>query len=77
MTATDNVVTLDGDKLRRIRKSRPGKSGRWMTQDDLAELTRISRSYVAELERGTRRPRIFVAEAIASALHIELEEILD
>lgn len=66
----DNLVDIDGQAMRRYRDLHR------MTQETLARRAAISRSYVAEIERGTKRPRIHIAKALARGLHVKLEEIL-
>ena len=62
-------MPINGLKVRAYRKKRG-----W-TQDDLAEHARISRSYLAEIERGTKRPRLLVTEALATALGVTISDI--
>ena len=63
------LVPLNGMKIRTLRK-RLG----W-TQERLAWDAGCSRSYIAEIERGTRQPRPIVALSLARALDVDVNEI--
>ena len=69
----DRKVTIKdlkfGRKLQRIRK----KTG--LTQEKLAEATRLSTTFVGLLEIGQRRPSIKTLQKIASVLRIEVREL--
>ena len=47
-----------------------------MTQKELANSTRLSKSYIAAIEEGIKRPRITTLTRIAECLDIELEDLL-
>lgn len=64
-----NLVPLNGMKIRSLRK-RLG----WQ-QKKLAYAAGCSRSYIAEIERGTRTPRRAIAFGIARALDVDINEI--
>ena len=44
---------------------------------DLAERTNVSNAYLSQIERGLHEPSISVLGAIAAALDVRLEELLD
>lgn len=67
---SDDLVPINGRKLRQFRKHVA-----W-TQERLAFEAGISRSYVAEIERGGKRPRPLVAQALADALDVQLDALL-
>lgn len=46
-----------------------------LTQQELADLINIDRSYYAHIERGARRPSLMVALKIAQVLGKKVEEI--
>ncbi|MGD2351960.1 helix-turn-helix domain-containing protein [Bacillus subtilis] len=47
-----------------------------LTQEELAELANLSRSYVADIERGRYSPSMSTLEKIAEALNITVADIL-
>lgn len=53
---------LVGDNVRRIR------SGKGMTQEQLAELSGFSQQYLSDLERGRRNPTVVTLFELAQAL---------
>lgn len=69
-TPADNLVDMDGEVLRKLRLSRG------LTQEALARRAGISRSYVAEIERGHKRPRILIAKSLARSLKSDLDSLL-
>jgi transcriptional regulator with XRE-family HTH domain len=52
------------------------RKNRGLSQQKLAELSMVSRSYIAELEKGTKRPRPLVADALAGALSVTVDELI-
>lgn len=58
-------------KIRSLRQLR-----NW-TQSELAQKAMISRSYVSELERGTREPTVGIMKSIADALEAPVETFFD
>lgn len=60
-----DVVQLLGENVRRYRKLRG------LTQEQLALDTEMERSYVSDLERGTRNPSVRAVGRLAEALGIE------
>jgi len=52
------------------------RSAKGITQEDLAELSGLSRQYVGDVERGTRNISLVNIEKIATALEITLSELL-
>ncbi|MBU6112494.1 helix-turn-helix transcriptional regulator [Mammaliicoccus lentus] len=42
-----------------------------MTQQDLANITGLHRSYITMIENGTRNPSVTVAKKIAKAVNVE------
>ena len=65
-----DVVQLLGENVRRYRK-RLG-----MTQEQLAHEAEMERSYVSDLERGTRNPSVRALGRLAKALRIEPDRLL-
>ena len=65
-----DVVQLLGANVRRFRKLRG------MTQEQLALEVEMERSYVSDLERGTRNPSVRVLGKLAFALQVEPRDLL-
>jgi len=70
-----DAVQLLGENVRHYRKLRG------MTQEQLALETEMERSYVSDLERGTRNPSVRalgrLAEALGVAPHLLLQPKAD
>jgi transcriptional regulator with XRE-family HTH domain len=58
----------------RIRQLRMSKG---LTQEQLADLSGISRQYIGDVERGERNIAIVNIEKIARALGVTLRELFD
>ena len=65
-----DVVQLLGTNVRRHRKLKG------MTQEQLALEAGMERSYVSDLERGTRSPSVRALGRLADALGIQPHELL-
>lgn len=50
---------------------------RGLSQEDLAHLADIARSYCSDVERGVRNPTITIVERIAKALGVSMGDLLD
>lgn len=48
-----------------------------VSQEEFAHIIGIHRTYVSDLERGTRNPTIAVVEKIAVALKVKTGSLLD
>lgn len=66
-----DVVQLLGANVRRCRKLKG------MTQEQLALEVGMERSYVSDLERGTRNPSVRALGRLAEALKVEPKELLE
>jgi len=66
-----DVVQLLGTNVRRYRKLRG------ITQEALAHEVGMERSYVSDLERGTRNPTVRALGRLAMALNVEPKQLLD
>ena len=64
----ESSLALKIKSLRRMRN--------W-TQAELATKSHISRSYVSELERGTREPTVGIIKNIADALEAPIDAFFD
>jgi len=58
-----------GRKLQRARK----KSG--LTQEKLADATRLSTTFIGLIETGRRKPSIKTLQKIASALKVDIKDL--
>ncbi len=65
-----DAVVLLGLNVRKFRKLRG------MTQEQLGLETEMERSYVSDLERGTRNPSVRAMERLAKALGVESHQLL-
>ena len=52
------------------------RQGQGVSQEKLAELAEIDRTYVSLIERGRRQPTLEVASRIATALKVRLSEVI-
>lgn len=64
------TIPINGERLRAYRR-RDG-----LTQVQLAAAAEISRSYLAEIERGLKQPRFLVADALAQALGVDIDDLV-
>lgn len=65
-----DLVQLLGKNVRRYRKEKG------MTQEQLAVAASMERSYVSDIERGTRNPSVAALGRLAEALKIEAHLLL-
>ena len=66
-----DVVQLLGANVRRYRKLRG------MTQEHLALEVGMERSYISDLERGTRNPSVRALGRLAEALSVSPMQLLE
>jgi transcriptional regulator with XRE-family HTH domain len=59
-----------GEKVRLLRKEKN------LSQEELAHLASIDRTYVSDIEKGERNVSIIIIEKIAKSLDIETYELL-
>lgn len=59
---------------RNLRMQR--QSAGW-SQEELADEAELHRTYVSDLERGTRNPSILVIERLTAALGVSAGDLLD
>lgn len=59
-----------GNNLRKARKERG------LSQEAFADEAGIHRTYISDIERGSRNPTIIVVETIAKALNMTASELL-
>lgn len=66
-----DVRTRIGWNIRRLRADRA------LTQEDFATDSGFDRGYISGVERGVRNPSILVLQRIASALNVDVSELLN
>lgn len=66
-----NILQRFGIRIREVR------SARGITQEDLGELSGLSRQYIGDVERGARNISLVNIERIAKAFGISVSELLD
>ena len=59
---------------KRVRKARKASG---LSQEALAHEAESNRTYISDVERGTRNPSIEVVERIAKALNVTMGSLLD
>ena len=59
-----------GRAIRSIREERE------LSQEKLAELAEVDRTYISMIERSKRQPTLEVAQRIADALNVKLSEVI-
>ena len=64
------VVVNFGHRLKVIRASRK------LSQEKLAELSGLHRTYISSVERGDRNPTLVTLGKLASALDMDISEML-
>jgi len=57
----------------RVKKIRTEKK---ISQEDLAELSGLHRTYISSLERGVRNPTLTTLISLSKGLNIEINEML-
>ena len=60
-----------GQRIRRLRRERK------LSQEKLAELANIHRTYMGSVERGERNVSLINIKKIADALNVPLSELMD
>ncbi len=70
ISAVKDLVPINGRRLREQRKRRG-----W-SQQQLSDASQVSRSYIAEIEKGEKRPRPLVAESLAKSLDLLVSDLI-
>ncbi|HVG22385.1 MAG TPA: helix-turn-helix transcriptional regulator [Blastocatellia bacterium] len=70
MKKQQSISKQFGEVVKAVRE----KQG--VSQEKLAELAEIDRTYMSMIERGKRRPTLEVASRIAGALGMKLSQII-
>ena len=68
---TDNILQNFGDTIRSLRKTRD------ISQEELAHLSDLDRSYIGGVERGERNISLINIVKIANGLNISLKHLFD
>ena len=71
MPKRDPTLTAFGRSVRKFRESRN------LTQEKLAEKADMDRTYISDIERGTRNPGIKNVVCIAKALGITTAQLVE
>lgn len=58
-----------GDRIKELREKHK------LTQEDLADMVEVDRSYMGFVERGQKNPTLDKLRLIAKAFHISLSEL--
>ena len=66
-----DVRTRLAQNLRRLRLAKE------LSQEAFADVAGLHRTYISDLERGARNPTITVVDKLATALEVNLGELLD
>ena len=66
-----NINQRFGQRIKEIRKAKG------LSQEKLANLAEVDRTYMPEVERGERNISLIVAEKIANALGEKLSKMID
>lgn len=74
---TPNLRFVPDDvRLRLGRAVRGERQRRGLSQEELAELAGLDRTYISGLERGTRNPALTTQHKVADALGVPLADLL-
>lgn len=65
-----DIKTLLGNKIKKIRQKKK------MSQEELAFESSLHRTYISDIERGSRNVAIKNIEKIAKALKVSLKELM-
>ena len=68
--AAAKVLKTFGRSIRSFRKQRG------MSQEKVAEIAKLSRNYVSDIERGVRNPSLLALIGISRALRLPLRDLL-
>lgn len=68
--ARDPVLTALGDAIRRSRRARG------ISQEDLAHVSAVDRSYMSSIERGVQNPGLVSIVRIARAMDMTVTELM-
>jgi len=69
VTEKERVLQRFGQHVRQLRVSKN------ISQEDLAEMADLHRTYISDVERGVRNVSIATASRIAQALGVDLKDL--
>lgn len=70
MAYTKNILIQFGNNVRRIRKQKS------LSQEELADLAGLHRTYIGMIERGEKNITLNNIEKIAKALEVNIKDLL-
>jgi len=65
-----NIIKSFGARLQSIRKNQN------LSQEKLAEISGLHRTYISSLERGVRNPTLTTLKSLADALNIDISYLV-
>ena len=65
-----NIKQKFGNKIKSLRK------GKGLSQEKLAHLSELDRTYIQSIEKGERNVSITVIEKLAKALELEITDLI-
>ena len=68
---SDTIQAQFGNKIRQLREKRD------VSQEELAHIAGLNRTYTSDLERGKRNPTLQNINNLANALNVSLKELFD
>ncbi len=68
--ATENIRDILAFNIKSLRKKR------MLSQDELAQLSGLHRTYIGSVERGERNVTLSSLEALSAALEVSVTELL-
>lgn len=71
MVNKSSVLLKFGNQIKLLRKERG------LSQEDLAKLSSLDRTYISSIERGNRNVALKNIEALAKALNLSLSELFE
>jgi transcriptional regulator with XRE-family HTH domain len=71
MAENVSVTEKFGQRIRMLRKERG------LSQEDLAELSGLDRTYISGIERGVRNVALRNIEALAQALGVSISDLFE
>jgi transcriptional regulator with XRE-family HTH domain len=66
-----HILKIVGDNIRKYREAKN------MTQEELAQLSKLHRNYISLIETGQRNLSLRSLEKIAKGLNIKIERLLE
>jgi len=69
------TIPVNCERLRAYRQKKLVEK-KPMTQVQLSAAANVSRSYIAEIEKGLKQPSFLVADALAEALDITVDDLV-